>query len=143
MWENCVLFPLLMFDVFQPSCEHVGVSYGTWSGGELPLGFSLFSFVKMTFQSCFTFWQEMEPCQKWLKSEKAKQFQSCSRALGVLSLTWCQTNVRYCLINLNNTEIGKNHSWLIAVVIWIKYVKDYLHLIKLKQIPKYTCVRLA
>ena len=55
MWENCVLFPLLMFDVFQPSCEHVGVSYGTWSGGELPLGFSLFSFVKMTFQSCFTF----------------------------------------------------------------------------------------
>lgn len=46
-----------------------------------------------------------------------------------LSLTLCQTNMKYCLINLNNTEIGKNHSWLIAVVLCIECVKDYLLLI--------------
>lgn len=42
------------------------------------------------------------------------------------SLTLCQTNMKYCLINLNNTEIGKNHSWLMAVALCIGCLKDYL-----------------
>ena len=136
MWERSVLFPPWAFDVSQPhsrpvclcvcvcvcvcvcGCVCVGVYEDQGLEENFLFGSSLFSFERMTFLSCFTFWQEVDPGQKWLKQGERITARELQRFFGSLEFD-IVSNISEKLFNknelLSDWRVGSWHVYLALI----------------------------
>lgn len=118
-----------MFDAFQPSSECVLSILGALEWRRTSSWILSVFFRENDIPKLFHFLTGNGALPKMIKVQENITVPKLQQFLGVLSLTLCQTNVKYCLLNLNNTWKGENGPWLIMLGFFIKSLNGFLVLI--------------